>query len=68
LTNKEHRNVLADCDKLNENYRKMGLAEISAGVYIHPDTGTHKFKTSHTHLPPLPLWGSDRRERFSLLI
>ena len=36
LTLKEHRNVLADCDKLNESYRKLGLAEISAGVYFHP--------------------------------
>jgi phage regulator Rha-like protein len=32
LTNKEHRNVLADCDKLNESYLKLGLAEILAGV------------------------------------
>lgn len=28
LTNKEHRNVLRDCDKLNENYEKMGLLKI----------------------------------------
>lgn len=33
LTGKEHKNVLADCDKLNENYKVMGLAEISADQY-----------------------------------
>ena len=44
LTNKEHRNVLADCDKLNEYYKKMGLAEISAGVYTHPNTGKQKHR------------------------
>lgn len=44
LTNKEHRNVLADCDKLNEYYKKMGLAEISAGVYTHPNTGKQQHR------------------------
>lgn len=33
LTGKQHKNVLADCDTLNENYKTMGLAEISADVY-----------------------------------
>ena len=33
LTGKEHRNVTADCDKLNESYRKLGIAEISAVNY-----------------------------------
>ena len=33
LTNKEHKNVLVDCDKLNEYYKEMGLAEISADCY-----------------------------------
>lgn len=33
LTGKQHKNVLADCDKLNANYRHMRLAEISADVY-----------------------------------
>jgi len=33
LTEKEHRNVLRDCDELNESYRKMELAEISADYY-----------------------------------
>lgn len=33
LTGKEHRNVLRDCDKLNESYANMGLAQISADLY-----------------------------------
>jgi phage antirepressor YoqD-like protein len=33
LTSKQHKNVLADCDSLNENYSKMGMAEISAMNY-----------------------------------
>lgn len=33
LTNKQHKNVLVDCEKLNESYSKLGLAEISADVY-----------------------------------
>ena len=44
LTGKEHRNVLADCDKINESYRKLGLAEISAGVYTHPNTGKQRHR------------------------
>lgn len=33
LTMKLHKNVLVDCDKLNEHYRNLGLAEISADLY-----------------------------------
>lgn len=44
LTGKEHRNVLADCDKLNSQYVKMGLAEISAGVYTLPSTGSQQHR------------------------
>lgn len=33
LTGKHHKNVIVDCEKLNGNYRDMGLAEISADVY-----------------------------------
>src|SRR5690606_31364134 len=44
LTAKEHRNVLADCDKLNSQYVKMGLAEISAGVYTLPSTGSQQHR------------------------
>lgn len=36
ITGKQHKNVLVDCDKLNENYRVMGLAEISADCYLDP--------------------------------
>jgi phage antirepressor YoqD-like protein len=44
LTGKEHKNVLSDCDKLNESYNKLGLAEISAGVYYHPNTGNQQHR------------------------
>lgn len=44
ITGKEHRNVLADCDKLNDSYRHLGLAEISAGVYTHPSTGSQQHR------------------------
>jgi len=33
LTGKQHKHVLEDCDELNESYRKMELAEISADYY-----------------------------------
>jgi len=33
ITGKTHKNVLADCDKLNEKYRDMFMAEISAMNY-----------------------------------
>lgn len=43
-TGKQHRNVLADCDSLNESYRSLGLAEISAGVYFHQNTGKQEHR------------------------
>lgn len=33
LTGKQHKNVLVDCDKLNADYKEMGMAEISAVNY-----------------------------------
>ena len=33
LTGKQHKNVLVDCDKLNEAYRNMSLAVISADLF-----------------------------------
>jgi phage regulator Rha-like protein len=33
LTGKEHKNVLADCDKLNESYRKLTLAILHAAWF-----------------------------------
>ena len=33
LTGKMHKNVLTDCDNLNANYQKLGMAEISAVNY-----------------------------------
>jgi phage antirepressor YoqD-like protein len=44
LTGKQHKHVLVDCDKLNENYSELGLAEISAGVYTHPNTGSQQHR------------------------
>lgn len=44
LTGKQHKHVLTDCDILNEHYRQMGLAEISAGVYFHPNTGKQEHR------------------------
>lgn len=39
LTGKQHKHVLVDCDNLNENYSSLGLAEISATPYKHPQNG-----------------------------
>lgn len=44
LTCKQHKHVLVDCDKLNYNYLKMNLAEISAGVFLHPNTGNQQHR------------------------
>ena len=39
VTNKQHKHVLVDIDKLNENYVNLGMAEISAVTYKHPVNG-----------------------------
>ena len=40
LTGKEHKNVLRDCDTLNQHYAEMGgLLKIEQAPYIHPDNG-----------------------------
>lgn len=44
LTGKEHRNVLRDCDVLNENYEKMGLLKIEQGYYTHKNTGNQQHR------------------------
>lgn len=33
LTGKEHRNILRDCDELNESYEKLGLLKIEQTTY-----------------------------------
>src|SRR5690606_17583071 len=33
LTGKQHKHVLVDCEKLNESYLKLGMAELSAVNY-----------------------------------
>ena len=44
LTGKEHRNVLRDCDNLNESYSKLGLLKIEQGYYLHQNTGNQQHK------------------------
>lgn len=44
LTNKEHRNVLRDCDVLNEHYAKMGLLKIEQGYFTTPNTGSQQYR------------------------
>jgi anti-repressor protein len=35
LTGKEHRNVLRDCQNLNESYEKLGLLKIEPSTYLN---------------------------------
>lgn len=44
LTGKEHRNVLRDCETLNESYEKLGLLKIEQGYYTHPNTGNQQHR------------------------
>lgn len=44
LTGKEHRNVLRDCETLNESYEKLGLLKIEQGYYTHPNTGKQQHR------------------------
>lgn len=44
LTGKEHRNVLRDCETLNESYEKLGLLKIEQGYYTHPNTGRQQHR------------------------
>ena len=39
ITGKRHDHVLRDCDKLNENYEKLGLPKIGEGYFTTPNTG-----------------------------
>jgi len=39
LAGKQHRNVLADCDKLNNIYQKKGMLKIKQTPYIEPQNG-----------------------------
>ena len=43
-TNKDHRNILRDCDKLNKNYEQLGLLKIEHGSYTHPSTGNQQHR------------------------
>lgn len=44
LTGKNHQHVLRDCDKLNDNYDKMGLSKIGQGYFTTPNTGNQQYR------------------------
>lgn len=44
LTNKDHRNVLRDVDKLNETYESMGLLKVEQGYYTLQSTGLQQHR------------------------
>lgn len=44
ITGKRHDHVLRDCDKLNENYEKLGLPKIGEGYFTTPNTGGTKYR------------------------
>lgn len=44
LTGKLHKNVLRDCDKLNEHYEKLGMLKIEQGSYTHESTGNQQHR------------------------
>ncbi|MBT0540039.1 phage regulatory protein/antirepressor Ant [Riemerella anatipestifer] len=44
LTGKEHRNILRDCDTLNEHYENLALLKIEQGYYTLPNTGSQKHR------------------------
>lgn len=47
LTDKLHKNVLADCDSLNANYLKLNMAEISAMAEPHPTVQGRMIRVMH---------------------
>lgn len=44
MTGKDHKNVLRDCDKLNESYADLGLLKIEQGYYTTSNTGEQKHR------------------------
>nr|DAJ28541.1 MAG TPA: antirepressor protein [Caudoviricetes sp.] len=44
ITGKQHRNVMRDCDKLNEHYEKLGMLKIEQGSYVHENTGNQQHR------------------------
>ena len=44
ITGKQHKNVLRDCDKLNEHYEKLGMLKIEQGSYVHENTGNQQHR------------------------
>lgn len=54
LTGKLHKNVLTDCDNLNEHYRNMSMAEISA-VNYKADNGQYYREFNLTRIQSMDL-------------
>ena len=44
VTGKEHRNVLADIEKLNATYEEMGMLKVQQGYYTHERTGNQQHR------------------------
>jgi len=44
LTGKEHKNVLRDCDILNETYERIPMPKIEQGYYMHERTGNQQHR------------------------
>lgn len=44
ITGKQHKNVLRDCDKLNEHYEKLDMLKIEQGSYTHENTGNQQHR------------------------
>lgn len=44
ITGKQHKNVIRDCDRLNDSYEKLGLLKIEQGYYTHENTGNQQHR------------------------
>ena len=44
VTGKEHRNIIADIEKLNKTYEEMTLLKVQQGFYTHERTGNQQHK------------------------
>lgn len=44
MTGKQHKNVIRDIEKLNDNYQELGMLKIEQGYYTLPNTGNQQHK------------------------
>ena len=44
ITGKQHKNVIRDCDRLNDSYEKLGLLKVEEGYYTHENTGNQQHR------------------------